>query len=246
MVLREGGRAPPTSWQREHCFRAKHGDPEGALKCEANSDRENNCWEKSAMVLRYLEEFGAPHVLLLDADAALVHRERDTVANLISELDSAGKDLLLANEDYKKRGGADRINCAMMFVKNTAFTRRLFASLVRTHVEGGSRCKSECNCLQEWLKSDPELKQRLLVVSGLRYNRQECTFRCCTACPTNTALDGLNQTPRDDPTMEVLHFVSGNSRGSVRHFLQERVAGREVAKQFVAERVPDRCPGGQP
>merc|ERR1712151_13998 len=121
-------------------------------------------------------------------------------------------------------------------------------NLVQAHVLGleykgpGSACTSDCSCFQTWLKSYPQLTEHLLVVSGLRYNRQECTFRCCTTCPTNTALDGLNKTPRDDPKLEVLHFTSGNSRGAVRHFLQERVAARDDVSRFMQERVPDKLP----
>merc|ERR1712061_565742 len=91
--------------------------------------------------------------------------------------------------------------------------------------------------MENWVQTYPGLQAHLHVVSGIRYNRQECTFRCCTSCPTNTAVEGLNKRPRDDPELEVLHFTSGNSRYAVKNFLQERVAARDVVKEFVASRV---------
>merc|ERR1711924_167307 len=101
----------------------------------------------------------------------------------------------------------------------------------------------DCDCLQKWDRTYPRLSERLLVVSGTRFNRQECTFRCCTSCPTNTAVEGLSARPHDDPELEVLHFTSGNSRYAVKTFLQERVAARDAVKEFVASRRPD--PSGQ-
>merc|ERR1719282_651390 len=198
------------------------------------------------MVLHYLEKFHVPHMLILDADLALVHRERDTIDAMIHMLDATQKDVLLANQDWQKNGGEKRINCGMMFVKNTEFTRTLFQNLVQAHMQGpkyvgpGSACVSDCHCFQTWVKTYPNLEQHLLIASGLKYNRQECTFRCCTACPTNTALDGLNKRPYDDPELDVLHFTSGNSRGAAKKMLQNRTNGKDDVKKFMIERFPDK------
>merc|ERR1712039_495145 len=107
----------------------------------------------------------------------------------------------------------------------------------------GSHCQSDCHCFESWLHTYPQLKKHLLVVSGTRYNRQECTFRCCTSCPTNTAKAGLSDRPYNDSELEILHFASGNSRGAVKHFLQGRWQQQEEVAQFLRDRVPDVLPG---
>merc|ERR1712203_375317 len=114
-----------------------------------------------------------------------------------------------------------------MFAKKTEFTRTLFKNLVHAHMQGpsykgpGEPClKTECDCFKSWMETYPHLNEHLLVVSGTRYSRQECTFRCCAACELNRAVAGLKGRPVDDPSMEILHFTSSDSRGHVQQFLR--------------------------
>mmetsp|Transcript_38568 Transcript_38568/g.81978 ORF Transcript_38568/g.81978 Transcript_38568/m.81978 type:complete len:535 (+) Transcript_38568:156-1760(+) len=247
LVLRDGGHALPTPWQSQQCGK-RHHTSKDIYECQRKYDGENNSWEKCAMMVHYLERSGARHVLLLDADAAFVHKEQDTVGNLIRELEVAGKDMLLANIDYEKGNGPNRLSCSMMFAKSTDFTRTLFNNLVQAHKQGqqykgpGGPCNGDCHCFESWVQTYPQLKEHLLVVSGLRYNRQECTFRCCTSCPTNTALPGLDKRSWNDPELEVLHFASGNSRGAAVKILKGRRPQQDDVKQFLLERVPDTLP----
>merc|ERR1711972_1258967 len=121
--------------------------------------------------------------------------------------------------------------------------------MVQAHAEGsiykgpGEPCNSDCHCMENWVKTYPGLKAHLHVVSGIRYNRQECTFRCCTACPTNTAIEGLNKRPWRDPELEILHFASGNSRGAAVDILKDRRPYQQIVDQFLRQRVRDVVPG---
>merc|ERR1712129_505028 len=106
------------------------------------------------------------------------------------------------------------------------FARTFFIELKQSHLLGpeykghGSNCSSACDCFRSWVQTYPDLNDHFLVVSGTRYNRQECTFRCCTSCSTNTVVDALSKRrvqghsltyrPYDDPKLEILNFASGN------------------------------------
>lgn len=261
MLLREGGHAKPTQWQSKSCSK-KHKNVKHVYECERQYDRENSGWEKIAMMFHYLDKSGGEHFLVLDVDAAFVHKDQDTVRNLIKEVNSAGKDVLVTNKDYEKAGGASRLDCSLIFAKNTDFSRALFRDLLQSHLVGpehkgpGHHCTSACECFHSWLGVYPKLDNHLLVVSGTRYNRQECTFRCCTSCSTNTVVeslskrrvlhDSLTYEPYEDPNLEILHFASGNSRGSVHNFFSRKRQHHLSVEEFLRERTPDaNMPGGQ-
>merc|ERR1712217_348994 len=78
---------------------------------------------------------------MLDADAALVHKERDTLRGIAKVLDNRGKDLFLTDEDWLENG-AGRINGGLMFAKNTPFTQALFQDTFHAHLMGPSHLKN--------------------------------------------------------------------------------------------------------
>ena len=82
------------------------------------------------------------HVLMLDADAALIQPQLDTLRRIAEILDKKGKELFLTNEDWLDENGARRINGGLMLAKNTIFTQNLFQDTFESHVKGYQTLKN--------------------------------------------------------------------------------------------------------
>jgi len=113
MVLRAAPTQPQlTRWMAEDC-----GEEISRRQCTARNERENFNWEKHLMLSDYLhspQRFS--HVLMLDADAALVQPQLDTLRSIGAQLDAAGRDLFLTDEDWLDENGRGRINGGLMMV----------------------------------------------------------------------------------------------------------------------------------
>ncbi|CAK0828327.1 unnamed protein product [Prorocentrum cordatum] len=171
-----------------HC----NGTEAGRMRdqCQGRLERENFNWEKERMMLDYLRSpQNFSHVLVLDADAALVHPERDTLSAMSAELRAAGKPLLLTDEDWSGKGRG-RINGGLLFAENSHFTRELFEDILDAHWHGylpearslGHSLNCEFNeqlCLNGLWRYSAAFRNRTRVASGRRYNRGGCVLQQC-------------------------------------------------------------------
>jgi len=205
MVMRAQPTQPQlTPWQVRNC--GKKSVP----ACVRLNERENFNWEKHLMMSEYLlngQNFS--HVLMLDADAALVQPDRDTLRGIADSLHHEGKDLFLTDEDWLLYGEG-RINGGLMFAKNTNFTKALFQDTFHAHVRGPAQLKNwkigakdmECSsneqiCLNDlWRgKGKPFFAPFATMASGKRYNR-------------GAERGGVNHIT--DPDVEIMHWMGGS------------------------------------
>lgn len=176
--------------------------------------RQNHNWEKEGMLADYLNESANKYVLVMDGDAALVHHKHNTMQEMAKELSRTNRDVLMADEDWSNLGKG-KLNGGLIFAKNTEFTRKFFSDIVQSHSLGddytgpGPKCKNnEQLCLAAAVKSYPGFSEKLLLVSGSRWNRHPCLWgRGCSN-------GGI---PKDakifDPNLEVVHFMGGAKGG---------------------------------
>lgn len=128
---------------------------------------------------------GFTHVLMLDADAALVNLHHDTLRQIAGIMDRKGKDIFLTDEDWLEYGEG-RINGGLMFAKNTAFTQGLFQDTFDAHISGNARHKDwrigipelECSsneqiCLNDLYRGAGKkwFEPKAMMASGKTYNR---------------------------------------------------------------------------
>jgi len=182
--------------------------------CREFYQRQNHNWEKEAMISDYLNQTGVKYVLVMDGDAAMVHPKADTIRMMADELKRTGRDIFIADEDWSIRGKG-KINGGLVLAKNTDFSRQFFGDIVASHVMGdaykgpGPRCKNnEQLCLAAAITSYPELRDKILVASGQRWNRHPCMWS--RQCPSGTPPDAK----LFDPNLQVVHFM-GAAKGSV-------------------------------
>merc|ERR1719343_1037205 len=124
---------------------------------------------------------------MLDADAAFIQPNHETVNEIIGILEKRGKDLFLTDEDWLKYGEG-RINGGLIVAKNTEFTRGLFQDTFDAHVLGPVPLASwrigvrnaicsvdEQICLNDLWKGGrgPVFAERTLILSGSKWNRGE-------------------------------------------------------------------------
>jgi len=211
MVLRAAPTQPQlTRWMAEDC-----GEEISRRQCTARNERENFNWEKHLMLSDYLhspQRFS--HVLMLDADAALVQPQLDTLRSIGAQLDAAGRDLFLTDEDWLDENGRGRINGGLMMAKNTPFTKQLFLDTFHAHVEGrylrepwgigvqGYTCTSnEQICLNDLYYGNQGKRiftAHAILASGKQYNR---------------GAERGGERHITDPTTEIMHWMGG-SKGS--------------------------------
>lgn len=215
MVLRWMPTQPQlTKWQLRDCSR--HKPPVALNQCELNNERENFNWDKHVLLSDYLESPAKfSHVLLLDADAALVRTDHNTLTSMAALLERAGKDVLLSDEDWLLHGEG-RINGGLLFAKNTKFSRTLFRDTFDCHRHGpdmaGWRIGVQVQCtsneqialndLKEW----PQFNQHTMVTSGKTYNRGGCTLWNCGEGMSDQSMHELKM---KDPKLEIMHFMGG-------------------------------------
>ncbi|CAE7739069.1 Nmral1, partial [Symbiodinium sp. CCMP2592] len=132
MVLRAHPTEPQlTDWMISDCGK------KSLRVCAKVNERETYNWEKHLMMQDYLLSPQAfTHVLMLDADAALIQPQLNTLHRIADILDRKGKDLFLTNEDWLDQNGEARINGGLMLAKNTQFTQNLFQDTFDAHVAG--------------------------------------------------------------------------------------------------------------
>lgn len=205
MVLRAQPSQPQlTPWQLRQCGK------KSTSACAKQNERENFNWEKHLMMSDYLlSPQNFTHVLMLDADAALIQPEHDTLRQIAGTLEQEGKDLFLTDEDWLAYGEG-RINGGLMFAKNTAFTRDVFRDTFRAHVLGPAQLKQwrigarnmECSsneqiCLNDlWRGAGKEhFAPFAMMASGKRYNR-------------GAEQGGLEHL--GDPEVEIMHWMGGS------------------------------------
>jgi len=212
-----------TPWQVSDCNRRG----QSAEECQSINERENYNWEKHLMMIEYLENPAQfSHVVILDADAALVRPDHDTLALMAAALDAEGKDVLLTDEDWMKNGKG-RINGGVLFAKNTEFSRNFFHDTFDAHVRGDvpeeqrawrmKGLKSVCVSNEQLCLSDvwqngnlPDVAQHVSLMSGRKYNRGACVLDDCG--------DAIDQRMRElglkDPDLEVIHFMGGSKNNA--------------------------------
>merc|ERR1711933_438594 len=96
MVLRWVPSAPQIKpWQWRHCGNITE------VECTREYERANYNWEKHLYLVEYLKSAESfAHVMMIDADVVLVQPEHDTLGRMAVELVSAGKELMLSDEDW--------------------------------------------------------------------------------------------------------------------------------------------------
>ena len=178
-------------------------------------ERENFNWEKHLMLSEYLESPERfSYVMMLDADAALVRTDHNTLGEMAATLDMAGKDLLVANEDWLLNG-EERVNGGLLFARNTPWTRKLFRDLFDCHYTGFNKdlnwyCTSnEQIALNDLIfgPNHPLFSDHILVTSGKKFNRGGCTLSCCGDGISDESMTQLGMT---DPALEVMHFTGAS------------------------------------
>ncbi|CAE7365376.1 unnamed protein product [Symbiodinium natans] len=201
-------------WQQRQC---------GALsekECTKRFERENFNWEKHRMLQEYLmspQSFS--HVMLLDADAALIRHERNILADMAAMLDKEGRDVLFTDEDWLLHG-ASRINGGVILAKGSQWSQDLFRDTVDAHVLGPQGLKTwrvgiqdhQCSsneqiCLNDVIGLGP-VKQRTLLASGVSYNRGGCTVRKCGEPISDSSMEQLGM---EDARLRILHFMGDHA-----------------------------------
>jgi len=209
MILRVKVTEPQlTAWQIKGCGR------KSTNQCRKDNERENYNWEKHLMLAEYLlspQQFS--HVLMLDADAAFIRQDHNTLKLICDIMDKNRKDLFLTDEDWLQNGQG-RINGGLILAKNTKFSQDLFQDTFDAHVSGPAPlnkwrigvsrvvCSSnEQICLNDLWRGGkgPIFSDHAMMAGGKKWNH------------------GAEVGGFDDPEVEILHFMGGskNSAGQV-------------------------------
>lgn len=205
-----------TKWQLAAC----KANGKSKLKCLKENERENFNWEKHLMMAEYLNSpQNFSHVFMLDADAALVRADHDSLALMSQILEDEKKDVFLSDEDWLKYGEG-RINGGLIFVKNTNFTRALFNDTFDAHRAGrpidwriGVKIQCTSNeqiCLNALFNGDGKevFRPKSMIASGKRFNRGGCTLHHCgEGGMTDPTMAELGMA---DPKLEIMHFMGGS------------------------------------
>eukprot|EP00440_Ansanella_granifera_P008422 gb/GFBE01009124.1/.p1 GENE.gb/GFBE01009124.1/~~gb/GFBE01009124.1/.p1 ORF type:complete len:363 (+),score=99.54 gb/GFBE01009124.1/:1-1089(+) len=206
-----------TTWQKADCNKKSRSDSD----CVKDWERENFNWEKHLMLYEYLlSDQKFTHVLMLDADAALVKHDVSILGVMEKELNDRHLDVFLTNEDWLQHG-EQRINGGVIMAKNTEFSQNLFQDTFASHVSGpvdskwrigvkDLRCTSnEQICLNDILagKGKAIVKDRMGFGSGIWYNRGGCTMGHCGEAITDMTMESLRL---KDPRLHIIHFMGGS------------------------------------
>jgi len=204
-----------TEWQLKQC-----GD-KSEKECTQSNERENFNWEKHRMLKEYLQSSqNFSHVLMLDADAALVNHNHNVLEKMAEKIEAVKGDVFLTNEDWLKNG-ENRINGGVILAKNTKWSQDLFEDTTEAHTHGPAGLKQwrigaknkQCSsneqiCLNDIMSSFSDAKQHIMLESGISYNRGGCTMKSCyeqISDPT-MLVQGMS-----DPRLEVVHFMGDHS-----------------------------------
>jgi len=193
------------------CKRALNEDA-----CLARAEREHFNWEKEAAMVQYLQSSrNFSHVFILDADAALVRSDHDTLKKMVGELSSTGKELLFADEDWLQYGKG-RINGGVLFAQNTNFTRNFFQDILDAHLHtvitktrlGMVRlmCGSNEQLCINGLRQQRFFHDNVLIASGTTYNR---------GVGSRAVTDHLKHVHLNDSDLEIQHFMVSSKGAAV-------------------------------
>lgn len=205
MVLRAYPTDPQlTDWMIKDC-----GSKSKKL-CAKLNERETFNWEKHLMMSDYmLSPQLFTHILMLDADAALIQPQLDTLRRIASILEEKSKELFLTDEDWLDENGKGRINGGLMFAKNTKFCQNLFQDTFDSHLAGYAhlknarigvknlRCTSnEQICLNDlyYTTQKEYMKDFTIMASGMQYNR---------------GAERGGEAHITDATTEIMHWMGG-------------------------------------
>merc|ERR1712060_606818 len=109
-----------------------------------------------------------------------------------------------------------------MFAANTAWTRDFYHDILDAHMLGyvkgpriggqGISCNSNEQLCLNGLKGRKQVSEKILVTSGMKYNRGGCVLTNCWrgGGASNKEMGRLRMT---DPEMEIMHWMGG-TKGS--------------------------------
>ena len=205
-----------TKWQRRGCGKMDE------KTCTRNNERENFNWEKHLMLYEYLlSPQNFTHVLMLDADAALVKHSVDILGDIAKAMEKRNLDVFLTSEDWLLNG-ENRINGGFLMTRNSEWSQNLFQDTFRAHVigPGGLRkwrigvSHQECSsneqiCLNDIMSGSNKehVKGHMSLESAIIYNRGGCTVKHCGEPITDPKMEALGMR---DERMQVLHFMGGS------------------------------------
>ncbi|CAJ1425273.1 unnamed protein product [Effrenium voratum] len=207
-----------TKWQKRQCSVNKLDE----RTCTKHNERENFNWEKHLMLHEYLvspQNFS--HVLMLDADAALVKHSIDILGGIARDMEKRNLDVFLTSEDWLLNG-ENRINGGFLMTRNTPWSQKLFQDTFQAHVKGPGGLRrwriglpaQECSsneqiCLNDVMSgSNKELvKGHMALESGVIYNRGGCTVKHCGEPISDPNMEAKGM---KDERLQVLHFMGGS------------------------------------
>eukprot|EP00434_Breviolum_minutum_P009390 symbB.v1.2.008269.t1/scaffold518.1/size193124/10 len=228
MVLRWKQTLPLTEWQEQMC----HKSGKDREECLKSWERENFCWEKFPFMVDYLlnsQEF--THMIMLDADAALVHHQVDILGGIAQQMQQQNVDVFLTNEDWLKNG-QERINGGVIMARNSKWSEDMFQDAFEAHKLGqkmrkkwrigetGVMCTSnEQICLNDLVYGHGKkiMEGHVAFQSGIVYNRGGCTLKHCGEKISDPSMEELNT---KDPRLLIVHFM-GASKGMAPQILCE-------------------------
>jgi len=207
-----------TEWQQKDRVCAGLNETE----CTKHFERENFNWEKHMMLSEYLQSAAQfTHILMLDADIALVQHSHNILGDMASSLAAQSKELFLTNEDWLEHG-EKRINGGLIFAANSKWSRNLFQDTFDAHLKGPDHlskwrvgvtdmgCSSNDQlCLNDLYfgGSKGMIEPHTLLESGIKFNRGGCTIDKCGEQVSDSKMYelGLN-----DTRLLILHFMGGS------------------------------------
>jgi len=226
MVLRWKRTLPLTEWQEEMCSQKGQSREE----CAKSWERENFCWEKFPFMVDYLlnsQEF--THMIMLDADAALIRHQVDILGGIAQQVQQQNVDVFLTNEDWLKNG-QERINGGVIMARNSKWSEDMFQDAFEAHKLGpkmrkiwrigetGVMCTSnEQICLNDLVYGHGKkiMEGHVAFESGIVYNRGGCTLRHCWEKISDPSMEEkkiqyLRATWAKDDRLLIVHFMGGS------------------------------------
>jgi len=218
MVLRWKRTLALTEWQQQQCRKSGKGREE----CIKRWERENFCWEKFPFMVDYLlnsQEF--THMIMLDADAALVRHHVDILGGIAQQMHDQNIDVFLTNEDWLKNG-ENRINGGVIMARNSKWSEDMFQDAFDAHKLGPKMHKkwrigetsvmctsNEQICLNDLFYGHGRkiMQGHMAFESGIVYNRGGCTLKHCWEKISDPSMEALRMT---DERLLIVHFMGGS------------------------------------
>jgi len=221
MVIRWRPTLQLTGWQQHQCEHGKNSVKDRE-ECIKRWERENFCWEKFPFFVDYLlSEQRFTHMVLLDADAALVRHNVNILGGIATQMQEQNVDVFLTNEDWLKNG-KERINGGVIMARNTKWAEDMFQDTWDAHRLGpetpkewrigktGVLCMSnEQICLNDLFYGPGRklIQGHMAFESGIVYNRGGCTLRHCFEPISDKSMEDLRL---NDDRLQIVHFMGGS------------------------------------